>query len=198
MKIVFDHLFYSIYTSDPASAGGRIESVIESLPADCEFLTPAPATIGQLERAHTRDHINDVQNEGLYEIAALAAGGAILSAYTGLDEPCFGLIRPPGHHASAETAWGFCYFNNMAVALLALKAEGLIHHASAETAWGFCYFNNMAVALLALKAEGLINTAFILDFDLHYGDGTVNILGDNDWVRICNPVKNNRSDYFGH
>jgi len=166
MKIVFDQLFYSVYTSDPASACGRIESVIESLPADCEFMTPEPATIGQLERAHTKDHINDVQNEGLYEIAALAAGGAILSAYTGLTEPCFGLIRPPGHHASAETAWGFCYFNNM------------------------------AVALLALKAEGLIETAFVLDFDLHYGDGTVNILGDSDWVMICNPVKNNRSDYL--
>jgi acetoin utilization deacetylase AcuC-like enzyme len=166
MKVVFDQLFYSVYTSDPASAGGRIEAVIASLPADCEFLIPDLATRGQLERAHTKDHINDVQNEGLYEIAALAAGGAVLSAYTGLTEPCFGLIRPPGHHASAETAWGFCYFNNM------------------------------AVALLALKAEGLIETAFILDFDLHYGDGTVNILGDSNWVRICNPEKNNRSDYL--
>ena len=166
MKVVFDQLFYSVYTSDPASASGRIEAVIESLPADCEFLTPDLATRGQLERAHTKEHINYVQNEELYEIAALAAGGAILSAYTGLTEPCFGLIRPPGHHASAESAWGFCYFNNI------------------------------AVALLALKAEGLIETAFILDFDLHYGDGTVNILGDSDWVRIFNPEKNNRSDYL--
>lgn len=166
MKVVFDQLFYSVYASDPAAANGRMEAVIESLPGNSEFVAPEPATREQLELAHTRDHINDVRSEGLYEIAALAAGGAVLSGRMGLTEPCFGLLRPPGHHASAETAWGFCHFNNM------------------------------AVALLTLKAERLIDTAFILDIDLHYGDGTVNILSDSNWVRICNPVKNNRSDYL--
>ena len=48
-------------------------------------------------------------------------------------------------------------------------------------AGGFCYFNNMAVALLTLKDEGLIETATILDIDLHYGDGNVNILDHHGW-----------------
>jgi acetoin utilization deacetylase AcuC-like enzyme len=89
--------------------------------------------------------LNYVRQEGLYDIAALAAGGAIQAARLGLETPAFGAIRPPGHHASSDSCWGFCYFNNM------------------------------AVALLTLKDEGLIETATILDFDLHYGDGNVNI-----------------------
>jgi acetoin utilization deacetylase AcuC-like enzyme len=98
-----------------------------------------------------------VRDQGLYEIAALAAGGAIQAAQRGLEEPAFALVRPPGHHASADSAWGFCYFNNMAVALMRLKEEGRIDH------------------------------AFILDFDLHYGDGNVNLLGHRSWVTILNP-----------
>ncbi len=100
-----------------------------------------------------------VRREGVYDIAALAAGGAIQTAAIGLTEPCFGLIRPPGHHASAASSWGFCYFNNM------------------------------AVALEKLYREKKIGTAFILDFDLHFGDGTVNILGRTG---ICDDSESNR------
>ncbi|MBC2716262.1 MAG: histone deacetylase family protein [Desulfobacteraceae bacterium] len=166
MKVVFDELFHFVYSSDPASAQGRMESIIAGLPTDTEFVDAEAATIEQLELAHTTDHINDVKNEGVYDIAALAVGGAIQTARTGLKEPCFGLIRPPGHHASAESAWGFCYFNNM------------------------------AVSLLTLRSEFLIKTAFVLDVDLHYGDGTDNILDAFDWVKTYNPVKNNRAEYI--
>jgi acetoin utilization deacetylase AcuC-like enzyme len=53
----------------------------------------------------------------------------------------------------------------------------------------------MAVALLTLKDESLIETAPILDFDLHYGDGNVNILGHRHWVTICNPGNRARDNY---
>jgi len=166
MKIIFDESFHSVYTSDPASAAGRMEAITMSLPTDVDFIAPEPATPDQLELAHTAGHIKDVQNEGLYEIASLAAGGAIQAARIGLDEPCFALIRPPGHHASTSTAWGFCFFNNM------------------------------AVALLSLRAENLITTALVLDIDLHYGDGTENILGGQHWAQIHNPSKNYRTGYL--
>jgi acetoin utilization deacetylase AcuC-like enzyme len=166
MKVVFDKIFHTVYTSDPAAAHGRMEAVMAHLPKDTELIEPAPASQEQLELAHTVSHIKDVRSEGLFDIAALAAGAAIFSARIGRDEPCFGAIRPPGHHASEDSAWGFCFFNNI------------------------------AVALLTLKSENLINTALVLDIDLHYGDGTVNILGDKNWVKICNPTKNNRSDYL--
>jgi len=166
MKVVFDVSFNSVYSSDPASAAGRMTSVTASLPTDTEFICPESATVKQLQLAHSDDHINKIRDEGVFDIAALAAGGAIRAARIGLTEPCFGLIRPPGHHASKDSAWGFCYFNNM------------------------------AVALLTLKSETLINTAFVLDIDLHYGDGTDNILGACSWVQICNPAKNNRAQYI--
>jgi acetoin utilization deacetylase AcuC-like enzyme len=53
----------------------------------------------------------------------------------------------------------------------------------------------MAVALLSLKQEGLIGKALVLDIDLHFGDGTVDILGDEAWVQIHNPLDRSRRKY---
>ncbi|MCF8027679.1 MAG: histone deacetylase family protein [Desulfobacteraceae bacterium] len=166
MKVVFHQFFYPVYTSDPASAPGRIEAIVDRLPSHAEMMDAEPASENLIELAHSNVHIESVRRKDLYDIAALAAGGAIQAAHIGLSEPAFAVIRPPGHHASTETAWGFCYFNNM------------------------------AIALLTLKSENLIDTAMVLDIDLHYGDGTVNILGDNDWVEIHNPAKNTREQYM--
>jgi acetoin utilization deacetylase AcuC-like enzyme len=166
MKVIYSHSFYPVYTSDPAAAAGRIEAVMNALPTDVELVEAEPATASQIALAHTEDHINTVRQEGLYDIAALAAGGAIQAARLGLSAPTFGAIRPPGHHASADSCWGFCYFNNM------------------------------AVALLTLKAEKRIDTASVLDFDLHFGDGNVHILEHRDWVSICNPTARDRESYL--
>lgn len=167
MKVIFHDDFYREYTSDPAAEAGRMESIVAAVKGVAEFITAEPATEKQISAVHTLDHIEDVKTEGVYSIAALAAGGAIQTARFGLTEPAFGLIRPPGHHASRSSAWGFCYFNNM------------------------------AVALTTLKQEGLIRSAFVLDFDLHYGDGTVNILGHESWVDILNSQGHTRESYVG-
>jgi acetoin utilization deacetylase AcuC-like enzyme len=112
-----------VYTSDPAAAAGRIEAVMNALPADTELIEADPATEAQIALAHTMDHIEYVRQEGLYEIAALAAGGAVQAARLGLEAPTVGAIRPPGHHASGDSCWGFCYFNNMAVAPICCSAS---------------------------------------------------------------------------
>ncbi|MGM0451648.1 MAG: histone deacetylase family protein [Thermodesulfobacteriota bacterium] len=167
MKVVFHEFFYPVYTSDPAAAGGRLEAIVDALPTDVEMVTPAPATEEQIRLAHTETHIRDVDRQGLYDISALAAGAAIETARIGLIEPAFGVIRPPGHHASSDSSWGFCYFNNM------------------------------AIALLALHEEKRFETAMVVDIDLHFGDGTVNILQNKSWVSIYNIAKNNRQEYIG-
>ena len=166
MKVIFHEFFYPVYTSDPASAPGRMEAIVDRLPSHAEILEAQPATEEQIRLAHSGGHIENVRRKDLYDIAALAAGGAIDAARIGLTEPAFAVIRPPGHHASAETAWGFCYFNNM------------------------------AVALLTLRSEKRIRTALVLDIDLHFGDGTENILGRADWAQIHNPAKNSRQEYM--
>lgn len=166
MKVIFHEDFYRVYTSDPAAAPGRMEAVVDAVSSRAEFVQAEPATETQIARVHETAHIESVRNMGIYDIASLAAGGAIQAATIGLAEPCFGLIRPPGHHASA----GSC--------------------------WGFCYFNNMAVALATLKSRGAIDTAHVLDFDLHFGDGTVNILGPRDYVTVQNVEDGDRMQYL--
>ena len=166
MKVVYHEDYNRVYTSDPAASSGRIEAVEAILKGKVEFVEPEPATKEEILRLHTPEHVHSVERQGIYEIAALAAGGAIKAAEIGLVEPCFALISPPGHHASADKSWGFCYFNNM------------------------------AIALEKLKHQGKIEKIFILDFDMHFGDGNVNLLGGRKDVTILNPATQNRHDYL--
>jgi acetoin utilization deacetylase AcuC-like enzyme len=166
MKVIYHEDFQTVYTRDPAAAEGRMEAVVEAIRDQAEFVEAKLATEAQITAVHTPAHVARVRENGVYDISALAAGGAVQAATIGLDEPCFALIRPPGHHASADSSWGFCYFNNM------------------------------AIALTALKRQKKIQTAFVLDFDLHFGDGNVNILGHENWVRIHNPGERGRHEYL--
>ena len=155
------------YDSTPAGAEGRLESSLDVLNThpDYVFVEAREATEEEILLAHTRRVFKSVQRESttspgslLFRMAKLAAGGAIMAGEIGVNgEPAFGLIRPPGHHASADSYWGFCYFNNI------------------------------AVSLLALKEQGLIDSAFVLDFDLHTGDGNIDILEGNRRWTIYNP-----------
>jgi len=166
MKVIYSKEFDISYCSDPAAAFGRIEAVYSVIKDRVKIINAVPAAEEDIAAVHTQNHLEMVRREGIYDIAALAAGGAVQAAQIGMKEPCFALIRPPGHHASAGSSWGFCYFNNM------------------------------AIALEKLKREGLINTAMVLDFDLHFGDGTVNILGSKGYVNIYNPSSSGRRDYL--
>ncbi|OPY12871.1 MAG: Acetylpolyamine aminohydrolase [Syntrophus sp. PtaB.Bin001] len=166
MKVIYHDDFYQSYTTDPAAASGRMEAIVKELSGRVTFVKAQPAKESDISYVHTESQIALVVKEGLYDIAALAAGGAIQAAEIGMTEPSFALIRPPGHHASAGSSWGFCYFNNM------------------------------AIAIEKLKREGRIVKAFILDFDLHYGDGTVNILDPKGYVIIYNPSAYNRNEYL--
>ena len=76
MKVIFHEDFYSVYTSDPAAAAGRIEPIVSAITAQAEFIAAQPASEDELRLAHTINHIDYVKAEGLYDIASLAAGGA--------------------------------------------------------------------------------------------------------------------------
>lgn len=166
MKVIFHEDFYQLYTSNPAAAPGRMEAVVDVIKDHVEFITAQPASETDIAVIHSKGLIESVRQMGLYHISSLAAGGAIQAAEIGLTEPCFALIRPPGHHASHDSCWGFCYFNNM------------------------------AIALDALKRDNKIQTAYLLDFDLHYGDGNVNILEKKGYVSIYNPDAHDRKIYL--
>ncbi len=94
MKILFHNDFHQVYTSDPAAAAGRMQSILNVISEDYEFLEPTPANEEDIIAIHTLPHVDYVKRIGLYNISSLAAGGAIQAAFIGLKEPCFALIRP--------------------------------------------------------------------------------------------------------
>lgn len=57
-------------------------------------------------------------------LALLAAGG-VDAVLDGRVDNAYALVRPPGHHAMADKGWGFCLFNNVAIAAAHARARGL-------------------------------------------------------------------------
>ena len=88
--------------------------------------------------------------------AALRAAGAAIAAtdavIAGEMDNAFCAVRPPGHHAERSKAMGFCFFNNIAIA-----------------------------AKYALERHGLKRVA-IVDFDVHHGNGTEDIIRGDDRI----------------
>ena len=111
------------YPTNPVENPDRV-----SLPAEMleglEFIEPIPADLEDIARVHGPEHIGRVKTSGLYDAAVLAAGGAICAAEQAVGgDPAFALIRPPGHHASSNRAWGMCFFNNMAIAVQKIRPK---------------------------------------------------------------------------
>jgi acetoin utilization deacetylase AcuC-like enzyme len=107
-----------------------------------EVREPRPASNLELGRVHTPAYLatlaatdgrsvmldaDTFTSPESYQIALLAAGAAIDAARSAVDtdQPAVALVRPPGHHAEADRAMGFCLVNNIAVAAAVLRADGL-------------------------------------------------------------------------
>jgi acetoin utilization deacetylase AcuC-like enzyme len=177
----------------------RLEAIYSGL-AEIEdndsFIFPEleAASHDHLELVHTAEHvrrISETAGQGFvsldpdtgassqsYEAAALAAGAVVQGVKMLVDgevDNVFALVRPPGHHAEADRAMGFCLFNNVAVgAAYALEELGLERV--------MIIFNNVAVgAAYALEELGL-ERVMIIDWDLHHGNGTQHSFYETDQV----------------
>jgi acetoin utilization deacetylase AcuC-like enzyme len=133
------------------------------------------ATVEQLLRVHPLRYIEELADRSpaqgfsridpdtwmcpdTFEAALRAAGANVLAVdlvLGGVAKRAFCNVRPPGHHAEHATAMGFCFFNNVAIA----ARHALDHH-------------------------GLERVA-ILDFDVHLGNGTEEVLRDDARVLLC-------------
>jgi acetoin utilization deacetylase AcuC-like enzyme len=131
------------------------------LAAQCERPVPVPCSRHHLARVHAIQYIDEVWafahsgggdidpdtvvSPATFDVALLAAGAvvdAVDRVVRGEDTSALCLVRPPGHHALADRAMGFCIFNNVAVG-----------------------------AAAAVDEFGL-DRVLIVDFDVHHGNGT--------------------------
>lgn len=123
MLIVYSKKYEEKYPANPVENPDRVRLPAGELEkAGYQFIEPEPGSLAQIGKVHGREHIDRVRQSGHFAAASLAAGGAICAAELAMQgEPAFALLRPPGHHAAANRAWGMCYFNNMAIAIKNIK-----------------------------------------------------------------------------
>lgn len=162
----------------------RLDAIADQLIASgidvaLEHREAPPATLAQIERAHStayvlhiQDLLRQVEASGepravdpdtiagphTWQAALHAAGAAVAATEAvarGELRSAFCAVRPPGHHATREEAMGFCFFNNVAV--------GARH---------------------ALDVLGFKRVA-IIDFDVHHGNGTEDIIAGDERVLMC-------------
>jgi acetoin utilization deacetylase AcuC-like enzyme len=125
----------------------------------------------QLLRAHSQTHLDRVLRTDLSQGPRRLDPDTVLATHT-----AEAALRAAGAGVkgvelvlAAEAGLAFC----------AVRPPG--HHAQREEAMGFCFFNNIAVAAAHALGQGL-NRVAILDFDLHYGNGTADIFAGDDRV----------------
>ncbi len=125
----------------PARVTAAVEGIQRAgLGDDAVFDRPRPATVEELARIHDPEYIEGIRRfcakgggwltldtgagPGSWDAALAAAGAPIDAVRRG--GPAFCAVRPPGHHATARHAQGFCLFNNVAVAAAAVEGRVLI------------------------------------------------------------------------
>jgi acetoin utilization deacetylase AcuC-like enzyme len=163
VPIPADHRF-------PMPKFGRLAELLaeEGFVATAPFAEPGPAPREWLERAHDRAYVAEVMagrvdreiereigitvTEAVANRARHAVGGTVLTARLALQSG------------------------------IACNTAGGGHHAARRHGAGFCVFNDVAVAIRTLQAEGAVRTALVVDLDVHQGDGTASIFAHDPSV----------------
>ena len=158
------------------------------LTQDFEVVQPQPVPTSRILAAHSQSHVDflrgSIPQEGIVPLdpdtwmspasfsAAELAAGAVFSGMdtvlNGAQQRVFCAVRPPGHHAERDSAMGFCLLNSVAIAAIAA-----LDHVDVES-------------------------VAILDFDVHHGNGTVDVCRDHPQILVCSsfqsPYYPNRLD----
>lgn len=174
--LVYDPIYLKHDTGQHVENAGRLEAVIAHLEQtrlkpQLIPINPRAASAAEIALVHHQQYISYIEeavrqgggwldadtviSPDSYQVALYAAGGVIMASEAvmkGEVASAFALVRPPGHHATAGEAMGFCLFNNVAIA-----------------------------AKYVLSQYRLERVA-IIDFDVHHGNGTQAAFNDNPRV----------------
>ena len=155
-----DHDMGAYHVESPARIEVLARMLEEDPPVPFRAIPPRPATDEELAWVHEKGYIDLIRSTAgktvpmdgdttagprTWQTALLAAGGlleAVDRIMDGSVRNALALVRPPGHHAEASRAMGFCFFNNAAIA-----AEHLVRRHGAKR-------------------------VLVVDWDLHHGNGT--------------------------
>ncbi|MBK8359293.1 MAG: histone deacetylase family protein [Comamonadaceae bacterium] len=139
------------------------------------------ATLAQITRAHTEAHLEHLEELSQRLVADEPAGGpshAMVDPDTSLMR--YTVLAARRAAGAAIAATDAVMAGDIENAFCAVRPPG--HHACREQAMGFCFLNNVAIAARhALDAHGLERVA-VVDFDVHHGNGTENILSGDPRV----------------
>ncbi len=174
--LVYSDIYLHHLTGDHPECPARLEAIVAHLQQSGLWETlrvfqPRAADVEDLLTVHTEEHVFRVERfcrEGKrwldpdtvvspesFDVARAAVGGvfvAIDQVMLREVDRAMALVRPPGHHAGADRAAGFCLFNNVALG-----------------------------ARYAQRRHGL-GKVLIVDFDVHHGNGTQAIFEEDDSV----------------
>lgn len=130
MKIVFSERCAEYEFPDNPESPQRVKTIYGLLKKKkTVFLEPEPAKEEDILRVHSGKMLAKVKgaefldsdtsnSKEMFEYALLSCGGAIKAKDLALQgKTAFSIMRPPGHHAARDSSGGFCYFNNIAVAV---------------------------------------------------------------------------------
>ncbi|MBH0237408.1 histone deacetylase family protein [Methylobrevis albus] len=147
----------------PMQKYGRLAAVLaeEGVVGPEGFRVPLPAPAAWLELAHDRAYVDQ---------ALAAAVPAAMEREIGLPVTASVARRAQASAGGTVLAARLALERGLAV-----NTAGGSHHARGSGGAGFCVFNDVAVAIRVLQAEGLIRRALVVDCDVHQGDGTAAI-----------------------
>ena len=126
------------------------------------IVAPREATVEELTGVHSREHVERMQ------AVSAAGGGDAGGEYTPMDGRSYGLALLSA--GSALTALELVLRGEAATAHAMLRRSG--HHAWRDSGYGFCIFNNCAIAARAAQAEFGLERVAVVDIDAHHGNGT--------------------------
>ncbi len=174
---------------------------VSGLLDELTIIKPRPAELAEIMRFHTKEHVDHIKavsdagggdastmtpmGRGSYEIGLLAAGGTIEgfdAVLKGTVDNAYVLCRPPGHHALADLAMGFCLFGNAVIGIEHARAvHGIervatvdwdVHHGNGTEA-AFCEDPN--VLTISLHQDNLFppDSGLLTDRGKGAGEGSV-------------------------